>query len=293
MNLPKRILHKSESYFTIDYRELREVISGFLSDKSHPSVKRSQNRELIGRHTFGIGTRSRFHGYSTEQLKRWIAQGYKTDLMSGLSVSPVREKRHYQYVEDGEEIFVDRALSGEDSYMGEWTKRQTIPGVAIEAEVMFAAMVKSEIVNAYNVWICKAVQSLEMSGIDCQLTIKFSSEGAFLERGTKNVHSIVRVKKENEQADFHSFSPMLSPATLRTFGFTAICLHAESAGQSANYGLGTGRYNVTPRPDWGVKFDTERRVIMFDCPYMPRDFPEGKMTAEFRSVVTQLGGHAH
>lgn len=285
MVIPKSHKEKGHSYFTISWSDLRETVKTSLeNDGRIPWVSNSTNREMIKSHT--VNPRSSFHGYTASQLKKWVNEGFQTDMLDGLSVSPIREKRRYIFVEEGEEIHVDRALSGEDNFMSDWTKRERIPGAKIEAEVMFSASTRSEVVNAYNVWLCRAVSSLEASGIDCELTIKFSSQECF--PGAGDGHSIVRVKAENEHLDFKSFSAMLSPATLRTFGFTAICLHAESARKQVNYGLGKGRYNVRPTPNWGITFNPERRTLEVNCPYMPHDFPSGKMDSALKAAIAAM-----
>lgn len=271
-------------YFTIDYSELKTVVSEALEGRS--VVKRAKNQSLIQDHT--TGAHMGFHGYTAETLKRWIAEGYEAPGITNLPdfTPPIREKRRYKFNDDDGEMHIDRALSGEDNYFGDWTKQERIPGVAIEAEIMFAARVPAEIVNAYNVWVCRAVKALEMSGIDCQVSFRFSTEDA--NPNTAWSHAVVRVKKENETADFRSFTPILSPAALRTFGFVAIILHAEREKATAYGSLGHGRYNAKPAPEWAVRYDSDRRVIVFDCPYIPNSFPEEHMTEQFRKAVREM-----
>jgi len=282
VNVPGTTEHGKDTYFTIDFAELRDIVKSALKTGTVPLKMRKGNVDKIVHHTQGVGTR--FHGYTAGQLGRWIDEGFQSGAIQGLAdfTPPIREKRHYVYLEEGEEIHIDRALSGEDNAYGDWTKRETIPGVAIEAECMFSAGTKPETVNAYNTWICRAIYALESAGIDCEVTMKFSSDNATGEG--KNNHSIVRVKRENEQTDFQSFSPILSPAALRTFGFTAIVLHAEKRGKQVASGLGHGRKATL----WSVKWDAERRVLTFDCPYMPSSFPEGKMDTEFRQALREM-----
>ena len=58
-------------------------------------------------------------------------------------------------------------------------------------------------------------------------------------------HWVVRVKKENEVSDSNR-DAMVSPASLRNFGFGAICLHANDAGGTPSDSMGRG---VPERPD--------------------------------------------
>ena len=284
-SLPKTSKKEGDSCFTITFSALKDFVVEALENRGKvKGISISQNSAKIKDHTVDVNS---FHGYTASQLERWVKEGYQTDILNGISdAKPIREKRRYLYVEEGEEIHIDRALSGEDNFMSEWSKREVIPGAAVEAEVMFSAGTKAEIVNAYNVWLCRAISSLEAAGIDCQLTLKFSSHDCF--PGAGNGHTIVKVKSENEDLDFASFSAMLSPATLRTFGFVAICLHAESAGKPVSSGLGMGRYNVRPKPDWNVTFNRDRSVLEIDCPYQPHDFPSGRMDSLLQSAIRDM-----
>ena len=273
------------STFTVDWNELKTRVQASVNDSEVNFVSRKYNQEKVREHTQEV---SSWHGYTRNQLKEWLRDGYKTSAIEDLGdfSPPLREKRRYVFMEEGEEIFIDRALSGEDNFMGDWTKRDRIPGVALEAEVMFSAATRAETVNAYNAWICKAVFALESAGIDCQVTLKFSSLSAV--KSGEEAHTIVRVKQENESADFVTFSPMLSPAALRTFGFTAMVLHAESRGANIGSGFGRGRGHVGS--DWNVIWDNESRILKIDCPYSPRSFPAEAMDAKFRLALKQMAG---
>ena len=269
-----------DEYFTLEWPVLRNVVKQALQEGKVSACKRQANATHILRHTQGATS---WNGYTAGQLERWVTQGYDTETLKGLGefTPPLREKRRYRYSDDGEEILVDRALSGDDDYYGEWTKRENIPGVAIEAEIMFCAGVSPEIVNAYNVFICQALFTLEAEGIDCQVTLKFSSDDAASDG--KFQHSIVRVKKENEATDFRSFSAMLSPAALRAFGFTALILHSEAKGMTASGSLGRGNPSAK---EWKVEWDSERRVLKFDCPYMgDRSFPAEEMQRKLKAAL--------
>ncbi|HEU4772540.1 MAG TPA: hypothetical protein VFS68_10330 [Candidatus Udaeobacter sp.] len=280
--LPGTVQSGRDSFQTLEWRELREIVAEALETGKVTSMKRQHNRDEILKHSTQSGS---WHGFDAGQLKRWIREGYDSDAIRGLGEfnPPLREKPVYQYVEDGEEIIVDRALCGDDEYMAEWTPKENIPGVAIEAEIMFASSVSAEVVNAYNVFICRSLLTLEAEGIDCQVTLKFSSDEAAEGTG-KFLHSIVRVKKENEATDFRAFSAMISPAALRCFGFAALVAHADSLDTDADWALGRGNRRST---EWRIDWNPDRRVLEFQCPYIPRDrkFPEDHMQRELREAL--------
>lgn len=280
--LPSAIVQGKESSWTIDWSALRDFLKRAVNgDGSMASIRRNAQR-IVEWQEGGS-----WSGFTKNQIRDWLGNGYKADAIQGLSdfTPPLRDKRHYIYAEEGEEIFVDRVLSGEDNFMGQWTKRDRIPGIAFEAEIMFASSVDAKVVNAYNAWICKAAYALESAGIDCQITLKFTSAEMCGVSG-ENTHTIVRVKQENESTDFWNFSPMLSPAALRAFGFTAMALHADSRGKTADMGMGRGNRNSY---DWAVKWDSERRVLTVACPYVPRgNFPEEDMSRQLREALREM-----
>jgi hypothetical protein len=275
---------KDKERFVIDYPELKRIIERKANGEN--VCKNSDNERLLDSHVNGC--RTSFHGYTSEQLKRWLKSGYEAPGISGLGNfnPPIREKRRYRYNDDSGELHVDRAISGEDSFYGEWTKQERIPGANIEVNVGFLAGTKAEVVNGFNVFACRAVKALETAGIDCQVSFKISSQGAIY--NSEWSHVVIRVKKENEAVDFRSFTPMLSPAAFRTFGFAGIILHAERNGTKASSGLGSGRAFNSPRPDWGVKYDSEQRKIILDSPPMPTFFPEEMLTNQFRKAVQDM-----
>lgn len=282
-NLPSVTERGRDSYFTIDWNDLREIVRTASFNAEVPSCSIAENVEMILSHT--TDEISSWHGYSVGQLQRWLTEGYSDGTIHGLGDfdPPLREKRRYVYAEEGEEILLDRALSGDDDYFGGYTPKDIIPGVAVEAEIMFASSVSAEIVNSWNRFICRAVLTLETAGIDAQVTLKFSSNNAC--GNGKQAHSIVRVKKENEATDFQSFSAMLSPAALRTFGFTALVLQSEQSGLPITYGIGHG-HNGT---EWKIAWNPERRILEFHCPYIPRgSFPEDDMQRQLRDALHEM-----
>ena len=283
VNLPSVIERGRDSYFTIDWNDLREIVKDASFNGRVPSCSIKENSAMILRHS--NNEISEWHGYSVGQLQDWLVHGYNDGTIHGLGEfnPPLREKRRYVFSEDAEELIVDRALSGDDNFMAGYTPKENIPGVAVEIEIMFASSVSAEIVNAWNRFICRSMLTLETAGIDAQITLKFTSGDAASDG--KTLHSIVRVKKENEAVDFQSFSAMLSPAALRTFGFASLVLHAEQRSKAVAYGIGHGHTGS----EWAIRWNAERRILEFNCPYIPRGkFPEDEMVAQLRVALQSM-----
>ena len=294
------VAKKSESYFTIDWFDFKERMLRYYRNGDTSSWL-TINRNSAARHMDG-GT---WNGFTKNQAKRWLEDGFHAETIAGLSdmVPPIRDKRKLIFGEEGDEFHYDLLQSGDDNYMSHFSKRETIPGIAIEAGIMFASGVSERTVGAYAVWICRIAHSLESAGVDCQITLDFpswnmmSQTAKHLKAGKRSgegtlYHNVVRVKKENEASDFLSWSAMLSPAALRGFGFTLGDLHADYLGVPISGTFGRG---VPERFEWKVKYDADRRTIVVENQYMSSgwgdiDFPETKMTDQFRAALREMQG---
>jgi hypothetical protein len=298
VEIPKATVHGQEHFFTIDWADFREIAKDVVFNR-HSNLKRAMNRGYLLTHL--CTGESSFHGFTTGQVQRWLTEGFRTDAIKGMGdfIPPVREKRRLKFSDEGDEFHLDLAHSGVDEYMSSWTKRDVIPGVAIMAQSMFSGMVDAKVVNAYNVWICRAAFALESAGIDCQITIDFPSwnlwskfgSKAWNSSGSELMHNIVRVKKENEATDFLSWSPMLSPAALRGFGFALGAIHADAVGVDVSDSFGRG---IPDQSQWSVYYDHDRREIRILNAYMgseARTFPEDRMTAMLRTAIEELKGN--
>jgi len=264
--------------FTIDWSELKEMTKQAFNGK-FPKL-RSRNLATFRENLLNP---REWHGFTAGQVQRWITEGYQTQGIHGLSefTPMIREKRRLRYVEEGSEFHADLAMSGDENFMSEWTKREVIPGVSLDCIVTFAASTPAEVVNAYNTWICRTVYSLESAGVDCEVTLNFQVNDT-LDGLNGLTNTRVRVKKENEVSDFLSISPMLSPAAFRGFLFAATALHAEAKKTDASYGLGNGP-NEMP---FSVSYDAEARKIVVTSQRIGATvFPEERMTNEFREAL--------
>ena len=285
-------MKETDLYFTIDWADFKAKLRAVIVEKK-PADFLKINRDSFQKHARKSGDWS---GVTLGQMERWLTEGYKTDSIHGLSefVPPIREKRKLRFAEEGDEFHFDIAASGGENYMSEWTKRESIPGVAIEAGIMFAGSVSARVVGAYNSWLCKIAYSLESAGIDCQITLDFPSWNLGNDRthrragSGKLYHNVVRVKRENEASDFLSWSAMLSPAALRNFGFCLGDLHCESRNEETSWSFGRG---VPERSSWRCDYDSDRRVIVIQNRYMDSsEFPNSEMTAQFRRCLKEMQG---
>ena len=226
------------SYFRIDWNDFRDFLKSAILNRETPGMNRASNRRQTLAHLEG----SSWAGFTQNQLKDWIQNGFKSDSIQGLEdlSPPIREKRKLRFSDEGDELNIDLVLSGSDNYYSTWSKRESIPGVSIEAGIMFSGSVDARTVAQYSSWLCGLAYSLESAGVDTEITLDFPSWQLDEKRPKRLFHNVVRVKKQNETTDFFSWSPMLSPAALRGFGFTLGYLHADRDNFDCSGSFGRG-----------------------------------------------------
>lgn len=277
----KAQIENGVSRFSIDWQDLRALAESVLLRNEVPGISRNANRSLIREH-FRIGS-GYWHGYSQPELTEWVTKGFRTDSLGIEILPPMREKRRYVYREDAEEMHIDRVLSGEDNYAGEFTKRVIIPGISITVQIGVSSMTNASVLNAFNVFVCQCIQSLEASGVDCEINYEYKCNRLFSEKMNQTTETRVRVKRENESIDFGAFSPMISPAAFRSFMFAAASIHSDVSGLDTYSGLGRGadfRKGV-----WDITQDEKTQEIIFEMPWSPENFPKSDMQAKFQQIL--------
>jgi hypothetical protein len=274
-----------ETRFLIDFPELQEFcLSAFKNDYK---VSQRGNRATVDYYTnqLGIrGCRESFTGYSQAQAVDWLENGYESDALNDiLESTPIREKRKFIYAEEGDEIDLSAAWSGEDNFMGQWTTRETIPGVSLEFRYCFVSTTNAKVINEYLAWLAQTVAALEVSGIDPEISV--SVAGRLYWSHNEQGRVMIRVKREGETVDFRSWSAMLSPAGYRTCGFMATVLMGDSMGKTVDTGI-SGSSNDAD--SWGVEVEPEQGHIRVNVPWHPHHFPAEEMTRKFHDAIMQL-----
>jgi hypothetical protein len=277
---------KKIDVFNIDWSELKESMLK-MTNREFPPF-RSHNTALMN--GWLNSPNKSWTGFNSSDVKRWLQRGYQLD---GLNFEdppiPIRDKRRLIFNEDGEEFHLDRAYSGEDSVFSEWTKREVIPGLAIEAEIGLSAATNKRVMTAYFQFLCRAVYALEQAGVDLQVTLNLTCMD-LLGRDTGQIYSTkIRVKRENEAADFSSWSAMFSPAAMRAYGFCAQVHHAESAGVNCPSYMGI--YRVPFLKEWAIDWDSENarihiRAVQHDAQEFPADYMETQLRDALASMHT-------
>jgi hypothetical protein len=272
--------------FNVDWNELKETM--LRCTKGQLPAIRSHNASLFNR--WLTQPQSRWTGFTKQDVQRWLVQGYKLD---GLNFDnppiPIREKRRLLFTDDGDEFHLDRALSGEDTFTSEWTKREVIPGLAIEAEIGLSAATSSKVMTAYFQFLCRAIYALEQAGVDLQVTLNLTCCELFGRSSTQIYSTKLRVKRENEASDFSAWSAMLSPAAMRAYGFCAQVLHADSSAVDCPSYM--GMYRVPFLKEWAVDWDAEQarihvRAVQHDAKEFPAEYMENQLREALAAMHT-------
>lgn len=270
--------------FEINWAELRPM----LVEATDPNGKLSGWRDASMRNRFRNEFKGdKFSGFTAGEVNRWLRTGYRTEAIQGLGglMPSMRKRTRTRFVEDGDELHLDRAFSGEEKFMSIPERREVMAGVRLNIE-LDASAGSSGMLFPYQRWMAQAIYSLLTSGVDCEVSIFTLSRNLFAGQvGT--CRQRVTVKKFGEMADFAGFSAMFSPAAFRGIMFSLFALHADRQSLSVR-GYGSGVTNK-----WSVDYQPDARAIEIRCNWMGKDFPEMDMTAKLRAAITAMQKDVH
>jgi hypothetical protein len=268
----------SDPVFRIDFKSLREiylrVAKGNVND-----FNRLNNKDKAGTYQQRWKKRD-FYGATSDEMRRWLENGYP---VQGLDVFPSdlvpkRKRRRIVFTEDGE-MQLDLVLAGFDYPFLEWEKRPTKPGMSCVFETAFSAITQSEVIAEYQVWIARALQTLEINGYDLEVSVSLPASEVWNRGGKVGIEIIV--KRENEASDFASWSAMFSPGGFRHLGFTALMLTADHFDRDVRGDLGIPE----SFGEWKVTYDEETRILHTGVPRHPHSFPEREMTDQLNAII--------
>lgn len=274
--------------FTFDYSELTAAWKGFKDDPM--SVYRNRQNAAAGRSlTSGWKGSGSWIGCTEAEMGEWISSGYRVEGLQGVSsLLPARPRRKLIYAEEGDELMIDLALSGEDEPFQDWEKQVSNPGLSVEIYMTFSSGFPAKTINAYQRWIARALQTLDENGVDMEVNIVNRVSGANTSNYSEITNTKIRVRKPGEAADFSSWSAMFSPGGYRMLGIMSTGIQVDRKGGQVSSGYG--------RPmdygSWEVAYDEDRNVIVIGNhnSYDGYEFPEHEMTEKLRAVLAKLNG---
>jgi hypothetical protein len=255
--------------FRINVTELKSVALDVLNgDKSYGEAPR-----FLKAGTFG--------GWNEDELRDWLKNGYKTAAFQNLHTEspPIRKRRKLRASEEGE-LQIDLALSGFDMPFFDWTKRETAPGLRVDIQLDFMAVVRQETITAFQTWCARMLYTLETNGFDMEINV-FSTTHRLFSNG-KTGTQLINVKREGKASDFQRWSAMFSPAGYRGLVWTAYAIHAKERGWTLSSGLGRSIGH------WDVEFDANSRKMVITIEPTSNNFPEQEMDLKVRAFLKKF-----
>lgn len=228
-----------------------------------------------------------FYGVNAAEMTRTLHEGFNVGSLENVTaLIPLRPRRKVRYQDEGDELLLDLALSGEDNFYIEWEKRESKPGVNVVIECSFNSSVQAAMVSQYGRWVARALFTLESLGFDCVVSYRITTDGAVSTgpMAGKTFQSEVKVKRANEASDFTSWSSLFSPGGFRHLGFLSIIKAGDHFSGRIRNTLGRG----ISLGSWDVLWNTESRTLRFGHPQKPTDFPEWKMTEAFSAALSKI-----
>lgn len=225
-------------------------------------------------------------GCTNVQMLDWLNSGYRVPGLEGVdsTLIPAAPKRKLRFAEEGDEMLIDLAWSGVDEHFITWDRRDTKPSLKVKISVSFSAIIPSAIVNSYQSWVARMLQTIDLFGLDMQVDLISPGRGQF---GNPNaVHApVIRVKQSGTASDFSNWSPMFSPGGFRHLTFLAIIESADRAGHIVSSGLGRPVQCDT----WKVTYDKETNELFVMNNNDRSEFPEFLMTQQLIAILTGIG----
>lgn len=264
-----------------EYWQIKEFYLGLLEGKM--PVKRARNVALMYSELRAWEANlNNWYGCDSKQMAEWLRQGYRSDkLILYPPIQSIRKKRKIKWGEEGD-LQYDLAISGYDYPYIDWEKRPIMPGMKVEITAGFSSGVNSNVVVSYYRWILRALVALESDGIDTEVWLSSTHTNVFNRFPDDRLAQKFLVKKEGEQSDYLSWSPMLSPGGWRHLGFMMIIIDSDLSNRDAVSSL--GRAINTPN-SWHVGYNPETMTLSFSCPYNATSFPEEEMEIKLRELL--------
>jgi hypothetical protein len=273
---------------TLDYGELTAAWKAFKDEPM--SVYRHPQNAVAGKSlSSGWKGNGSWVGCTEAEMSEWISRGYRVEGLQGVSsLAPGKPRRKLRFAEEGDELHLDLAWSGVDEPFSEWEKRISKPGLSVEIHMTFSSMFPAKVINAYQRWIARALQTLDENGVDMEVNIVNRVSGANTASYGEITNTLIRVRKPGEASDFANWSAMFSPGGYRMLGIMSTGIQVDREGGTVSTGYGRPMdYGA-----WEVAYDEERNVIVIGNhnDMFAGEFPEYEMTEKLIRVLSKVNG---
>ena len=202
-------------------------------------------------------------GGSMTETRHWMSNGYKAPEFknAGRYVRDSKKKRRTFNDHDGN-LNLDRLYAGEEKFFEKRTPKTAKPGMTINVEYCFAAMVEADDVRKYGAWVAGMCGSLEKQGFDLEVNVDVILNELFLgERRTDQTTVRMLVKKRGQKSRFHSWSCLFAPTGFRHIVFHGLHVAGAKVGKKCQRSLGLTLKNR----GWGVDYDRKENSVTIRC----------------------------
>lgn len=261
----------------IEWDDVRDTFLHIANGGSHPQAAIRQTvRECKD------GERLDFYGCKLEEMRDWLENGFVSPELSDAS-SQVKEIQQSEiiYDEEGENVDVAAALSGDDEPFYEPEDRPLKPGIRMVVELAFLAQMPARCLAEYGAWVAAILANFEGEGIDVELDVEMPSERNLIENDPDSSNTMfVRVKRAGEIREYADYSALFSPGGFRLLGFTTRAMACQEWGVKCSVG-----YGISTRGAWDVLWEPQGRVLRITRESRASSFPRESMQSKLESVL--------
>lgn len=205
---------------------------------------------------------SAWEGGSYADTDRYMTDGYKApEFRSSAKYVRSSAKKRRTYRDDDGNLNLDRLYAGEEKFFEKREKKNVKPGITVNVEYAFAAMVNHEDVRKYGAFVAGLVAAIEKQGYDLEVNVDSLLDNLMV--GDRNVRTTVRcnVKKRGQKSRFHSWSCLFAPTGYRHIMFHAYHVAGAKIGKTPVSSLGM---TIGGRA-WGVEYDRKENTVTIRC----------------------------
>ena len=235
------------------------------------------SQPTLNRQGYSGPGKSTWQGGTKEDMLGWLRDGYKPPQFLNLDAyTPKIERRRIIVSDEGEELHLDRAWSGDPMPWTEWEMRPATPGMRIEIDFTFNYDTPAKVLADYGAWLAGIMAGLELQGYDLEVEIFCEGMNALVGHYGKTIPGI-RVSEIGQFSDFQEFSAMFSPMGFRTLGFISIGMMGDRQKMTVTGGLGSATGN-----QWKCSWNADEAILSVGSPSSAAKCPIDKLTDQVR-----------
>jgi hypothetical protein len=289
--MPQRI-RKKERHVVIEWGDVRDKVLSVVGDGKPwgpgPNAQHSHAREMAeaGKSLYGppkcnksgYGHKSQLYAYCRWEARQnqnkswsggtwadtmgWTRDGFRApEFRHSAEYVPMAKRPRPQWNEEPDgDLDIGRLYGGYDNPYLVHSEAERKPGIRVMIEFAFAAGVSRTTIEKYGAWVAGLLGSMEASGYDLTVDLWIPLDTLFVDRKNPGMRDnvLMRVKRENEVADFTNWSVLFSPTGYRHVGFCAKLVAGDKLGLKASESLG---WTLASEKGWHLDYDKENSIL--------------------------------